>query len=79
MLAVIILQFILLTLKQLNVNGNCNNINDLYAKICVPDVVKDLNIKVFNLMSTTNEAKNIKWHETCKCECRLDPIVCNNK
>ena len=45
----------------------------------VPDFVKDLNIKVFNLMSTTNEAKNIKWHETCKCECRLDPIVCNNK
>ena len=23
--------------------------------------------------------KNIKWHETCKCECRLDAIVCNNK
>ena len=20
-----------------------------------------------------------KWHETCKCECRLDAIVCNNK
>ena len=52
---------------------------DLYAKICVPDVVKDLNIKVFNLMSRTNETKNIKWHETCKCECRLDAIVCNDK
>ena len=23
--------------------------------------------------------KNIKWHETCKCECRLDAIVCNDK
>ena len=21
----------------------------------------------------------MKWHETCKCECRLDAIVCNNK
>ena len=30
-------------------------------------------------MSRTNETKNIKWHETCKCECRLDAIVCNNK
>ena len=30
-------------------------------------------------MSRTNETKNIKWHETCKCECRLDEIVCNNK
>ena len=45
---------------------------DLYAKICVPDVVKDLNIKVFNIMSITNETKNTKWYETCKCECRLN-------
>ena len=31
-------------------SGNCNSINDPYAKICVPDVVKNLNVKVFNLM-----------------------------
>ena len=30
-------------------------------------------------MSRTNKTKNIKWHETCKCQCRLDVIVCNNK
>ena len=60
-------------------SGNCNNINDPSAKICVPDVVQDLNVKVFNLMSRTNETKTTKWHETCKCECRLDAIVCNNK
>ena len=67
------------SVKTIKCSGNCNNINDPYAKICVPDVVKDLNVKVFNLMSRTNETKNIKWHETCKCECRLDAIVCNNK
>ena len=39
----------------------------------------DLNVKVFNLMSRTNETKNIKRNETCKCECRLNTIVCNNK
>ena len=59
--------------------GSCNNINDPYAKICVPDAVKDLNVKVFNLMSRTNETRHIKWHETCKCKCRLDASVCNNK
>ena len=48
-------------------------------KICVPDVVKDLNVKVFNLMSRNNETRYMKWHETCKCECRLEAIVCNNK
>ena len=60
-------------------SGNCNNINNSYAKICVPDVIKDLNVKAFNLMSRTNETRFIKWHEKCKCECRLDAIVCNNK
>ena len=60
-------------------NGNCNNINDPYARICVPDVVKNLNVKVFNLMSKTNETKSIEWHESCKCICRLNAIVCDNK
>ena len=27
-------------------------------------------------MKQTNE---IKWHETCKCKCRLHARVCNNK
>ena len=30
-------------------------------------------------MSRTNETKHIEWHETCKCKCRLDASVCNNK
>ena len=30
-------------------------------------------------MSGTNETKFIKWHETCKCICRLDGIICNSK
>ena len=30
-------------------SGNCNNINGSCDKLCVPDVVKDMNIKVFNL------------------------------
>ena len=66
-------------IKTSKYSGSCNNINDPYAKICVPDTVKDLNVKVFNLMSRTNETRHIKWHETCKCKCRLDAIVCNNK
>ena len=60
-------------------SGNCNNINDPYAKMCVPDVIKDLNVKAFNLMSRTNETRHIKWHETCKCICTLDAKICNNK
>ena len=60
--------------------GSCNNINDPYSTMCVPDVVKNMNVKVFNLMSRTNETRHdIKWHETYKCKCRLDKSVCNNK
>ena len=51
-------------------SGNCNDINNPYANICVPDIEKNLNIKVFNLMSRTNETRHIEWHETCKCKCR---------
>ena len=60
-------------------SGSCNNINDPYAKSCVPDFSKNMNVKVFNLISRTNETKCIKWHKTCKCKCRLDASVCNNK
>ena len=77
MFTVIIPYFILLVLKQVNVLAI--DINDPYAKICVPDIIRNLNVKVFNLMSTTIETRHTEWHETCKCQCRLDAVVCNNK
>ena len=45
----------------------------------IPDVAKNLNVRVFNLISTPNETRPTNWHETCKCKCRLDASVCNNK
>ena len=53
------------SIKTSKYSGSCNNINDPYAKICVPDAVKDLNVKVFNLIWRANETRHIKWHETC--------------
>ena len=41
-------------------SDNCNNINNPYANICVPDAIKDLNVKLFNLISRTNETRLIK-------------------
>ena len=54
------------SVKTNKCGGSCNNINGPYAKLCVPDVVKNINVKVFNLISRSNEARRIKWHETCK-------------
>ena len=67
------------SIKVNKCSGSCNNINYPYAKLCVPDVVKNMNVKVSNLMSRNNETRHIKWHETCKCKCRLDTSVCNSK
>ena len=32
-------------IKTSKCSGSCNNINYTYAKLCVPDVAKNLNIK----------------------------------
>ena len=60
-------------------NSGYNNINNPYAKLWASNVVKNSNVKVFILMSRTNETRHAEWHETCKCKCRLGASVCNNK
>ena len=79
MLILIVTIFYPFSIKINKCSGNCSDINDPYVKICISDIVKNLNVKVFNLMSRTNETRHVKWHETCKCICRLDKIICNNK
>ena len=63
--------FYLFSIKTRKCSSSCNNINDPYAKMCVPDVL--------NFMSRTTETRHIKWHETWKCKFRLDASACNNK
>ena len=60
-------------------SDSCNDINNQYARLCVPGVAKNMNIKIFNLLSKTNETRYMSWHETCACKCRLDASVCNNR
>ena len=67
------------SIKVNKCSGSCSNINDRYAKLCVPDIIKNINVKVFNLMSRINETRPIIWHETCKFVCRLTSTVCNSR
>ena len=67
-----------LSIKINKCSGNCNNINDPMAKLCMSDIVKDTNIKVFNILARINETRKI-WHKNCKCICRFTKAVCNNK
>ena len=43
------------SIKTSKYSGSCNNIDDPFAKLCVLDVIKNINVKLFNLMSRTNE------------------------
>ena len=67
------------SIKTDKCSGSWNNINNPYAKLCNPDVVKNLNVRAFNLMPRTNKTRHIEWHETCKCKFTLNTSVCNNK
>ena len=49
------------------------------GKLCVPNIVKRVNMKVYNFLMRFNETGNVLWHESCKCVCRLNSSVCNSK
>ena len=51
--------FFPINIKTSKWSGSCNNINNPLIKLCVPDVVKNLNIKVLNLVPGTNETRRI--------------------
>ena len=48
------------SIKISKYSDSSNNINDPYAKLCVPDVVKNLNVEVFNIMSRATERRHIE-------------------
>ena len=60
-------------------SGSFDTIDDPMAKLCVPNVVKRVNMKVYNFLMRLNETRNVLWHESCKCVCRLNSSVCNSK
>ena len=60
-------------------SGSCNTLDNPMTKLCVPDVIKRVNMQVYNFLMRVNETRNVLWHESCKCICKLNSSVCNNK
>ena len=58
---------------------SCDTLDDPMSKICVPKIIKNVNMKVYNFLMRLNETRNVLWHESCKCVCRLNSSVCNSK
>ena len=68
------------SIKTSKCSGSCNNIIYPYAKICVSDIIKNLNVKVFNLMSRTNETRHTEWREMSELSANLGLmfVIINN-
>ena len=54
-------------------SGSCD------TKLCVPNVIKRVNMQVYNFLMMLNETRNVLRHESCKWVCKLNSSVCNNK
>ena len=59
-------------------NRNFNPVNDLSMRICVPSKTKDVNVKVFNMITKGNEAKTPAKHNSCDCKYKFIGIYCNS-
>ena len=59
--------------------GSCNNISNPYSKVCIPDIIKNVTVKMFDLIELTNATKQVEFRESCKCACKINSTVCNNK
>ena len=60
-------------------SGSCNTLDNPMSKICVAKIIKNVNIKVYSFLMRLNETRNVLWHESCKCVCKLNSTVCNSK
>ena len=57
---------------------SCNDKDNPYFKVCLPNSVKNICVKSFDLISEKLVFKNISFHQSCKCGCLLEEKVCNN-
>ena len=60
-------------------SGSCDTLDNPMAKLCVPNIIKRINMKVYSFLMRLNETRNVLWYESCKCVCKLNSSVCNNK
>ena len=59
-------------------NGSCNVVDELSMKIWVPSETKDINVKVFNMITRINEVKTLVKHISCDCKCKFNSATCNS-
>ena len=58
-------------------NGSCNAVDELSTKICVQSETKDINFKLFNMITRINEVKTLVKRILYDCKCKLDSRTCS--
>ena len=57
---------------------SCNTLNNLSNEVSVPNKTEDLNLSVFNTITTINESKILTKHISCECRCKFGGRKCNS-
>ena len=58
-------------------NRSCNTVEDPFGRICVPNKMEDLDLKVFHMIKGINESRTLEKHILCECRCEFDGRKCN--
>ena len=53
-------------------------VGDLYTNICFPSKTKDVNVKVFNMITNKNEGKIMIKHISCHCKYKFNSKTSNS-
>ena len=57
---------------MISLNKCAETCNVLSPKICVPKETKDINVKVFNMITNKDEAKVMTENISCNCKCKFN-------
>ena len=61
---------------MIGLNKSTGSCNVSSPKIYVPKEKKDINVIVFNLIATKNEAKAMTGHILCDCKWKFNSTIC---
>ena len=63
---------------MINLSKCAGSCNALSPKICVPNKIKDINVKAFDLITNKDEARAMTEHISCTCKCKFNITTCNS-
>ena len=65
-------------ISQDKFNGGRNVVDDISTKTCFPSKTKNINVKVFNMITRIYEPKTLVKHISCDCKCKFNITTSNS-